>query len=104
MDGRSSRKAFRTVVAPSVLRTRCSRPMCLNRALLPTSHRRHDMGTKVALVTAASSGIGLRIANTLLDRGYRVVAASRTASRHAAVADATRFIAVDGDVGDEETA
>lgn len=62
------------------------------------------MGTKVALVTGASSGMGLEIAKILLDRGYRVLAASRTASRHAAPADAARFIAVDGDVGDEETA
>jgi NAD(P)-dependent dehydrogenase (short-subunit alcohol dehydrogenase family) len=62
------------------------------------------MGTRVALVTGASSGIGLRIAQTLLERGYRVVAGSRTASRQPALAESTRFIAVDGDVGDERTA
>jgi NAD(P)-dependent dehydrogenase (short-subunit alcohol dehydrogenase family) len=62
------------------------------------------MSTKVALVTGASSGIGLEIAQTLLKRGYRVVAVSRTASRQPALAEATRFIAVDGDVGEEGTA
>jgi NAD(P)-dependent dehydrogenase (short-subunit alcohol dehydrogenase family) len=62
------------------------------------------MSTKVALVTGASSGIGLEIAQTLLGRGYNVVAVSRTASKQAVLADATRFIAVDGDVGDERTA
>src|ERR1043166_8605902 len=62
------------------------------------------MSTKVALVTGASSGIGLKIAQTLLGRGYSVTAVSRTASKQPALADATRFIAVDGDVGDEGTA
>jgi NAD(P)-dependent dehydrogenase (short-subunit alcohol dehydrogenase family) len=62
------------------------------------------MSTKVALVTGASSGIGRAIAQTLLGRDYRVTAVSRTASKHPALADATRFIAVDGDVGDEGTA
>src|SRR5690606_38865956 len=64
----------------------------------------HGMGSKVALVTGASSGIGLRIATTLLERRYRVVAASRTASKQPALAEATRFIAVDGDVAEEGTA
>lgn len=62
------------------------------------------MGTKVALVTGASSGIGFEIAKALLGRGYNVVATSRTASRQPALADASRFIAVDGDVGEERTA
>jgi NAD(P)-dependent dehydrogenase (short-subunit alcohol dehydrogenase family) len=62
------------------------------------------MSTKVALVTGASSGIGLEIAQTLLGRGYSVTAVSRTASKQRALADATRFLAVDGDVGDEGTA
>ena len=62
------------------------------------------MDTKVALITGASSGIGLEIAQTLLSRGYRVAAASRTASRQQALADPTRFIAVDGDVAEERTA
>ena len=33
---------------------------------------------KTALVTGASSGIGLELTNTLLARGYQVVANSRT--------------------------
>jgi NAD(P)-dependent dehydrogenase (short-subunit alcohol dehydrogenase family) len=62
------------------------------------------MGTKVALVTGASSGIGFEIAKALLERGYNVVAVSRTASKQPALADARRFVTVDGDVGEERTA
>ena len=62
------------------------------------------MRTRVAVVTGASSGIGLQIAETLLTHDYRVVVASRTASRRRPLADRLRFLAVDGDVGEESTA
>ena len=62
------------------------------------------MRTKVAVVTGASSGIGLQIAQTLLRHDYRVVVVSRTASRQRPLADTSRFVAVDGDVGEESTA
>jgi NAD(P)-dependent dehydrogenase (short-subunit alcohol dehydrogenase family) len=62
------------------------------------------MRTKVALVTGASSGIGLQVAQTLLTHDYRVVVVSRTASRRRPLADKLRFLAVDGDVGEESTA
>ena len=62
------------------------------------------MRTKVAVVTGASSGIGLQIAETLLTRDYRGGVVSRTASRRRPLADPSRFLAVDGDVGDESTA
>jgi len=62
------------------------------------------MSTRVAVVTGASSGIGLQIAQTLLTHDYRVVVVSRTASRRQPLADTLRFLAVDGDVGEESTA
>ena len=62
------------------------------------------MSTRVAVVTGASSGIGLQIAQTLLTHDYRVVVVSRTASRRRPLADTSRFLAVDGDVGEESTA
>jgi len=62
------------------------------------------MRTRVAVVTGASSGIGLQIAQTLLTHDYRVVVVSRTASRRRPLADTSRFLAVDGDVGEESTA
>jgi NAD(P)-dependent dehydrogenase (short-subunit alcohol dehydrogenase family) len=39
------------------------------------------MTTKVAIVTGASSGIGLEVAQALLQHGYSVVASSRNASK-----------------------
>jgi len=39
------------------------------------------MGTKTAIVTGASSGIGLALSQAFLDRGYVVIANARTQSR-----------------------
>jgi NADP-dependent 3-hydroxy acid dehydrogenase YdfG len=59
------------------------------------------MNDKVALVTGASSGIGLAITNLLLDSGHRVVAVARRAS--ATLRGSDRLAVVDGDVGLAET-
>src|SRR4051794_21663814 len=40
-----------------------------------------DTGTRTALVTGASSGIGLATAKRLLDRGYRAIRTSRNPDR-----------------------
>ena len=60
--------------------------------------------SRVALVTGASSGIGLGITRALLERGYRVVANSRTISRSAELTASTSLIPVDGDIGKKQTA
>src|SRR5215831_14438348 len=59
------------------------------------------MAARTAIVTGASSGIGLGIANALLDSGYSVVASARR-MRAAGVLEASeRVILLDGDVGDK---
>jgi len=62
------------------------------------------MGSKVAIVTGASSGIGLGITRALLGRGYSVVGTSRNASRSPSLTASRELALVDGDVGDEATA
>jgi len=62
------------------------------------------MSTKVAIVTGASSGIGLEIARTLLEHGYSVVATSRNASKNRALEVSSKLSVIDGDVGDARTA
>ncbi len=62
------------------------------------------MTSRVALITGASSGIGLEMARTLVARGYRVVATSRHASDCAALKGSKQLITLDGDVTEPETA
>jgi NAD(P)-dependent dehydrogenase (short-subunit alcohol dehydrogenase family) len=59
---------------------------------------------QVAIVTGASSGIGLGITRALLERGYRVVATSRTISKSKDLRPSLDLVLVDGDIGKKETA
>ena len=59
---------------------------------------------QVAIVTGASSGIGLAITLALVERGYRVVANSRTISKSKDLKASPDLILVDGDIGKKETA
>lgn len=58
----------------------------------------------VAIVTGASSGIGLSTTQVLLERGYRVVANSRTISRSKELKASANLVLVDGDISKKETA
>jgi NAD(P)-dependent dehydrogenase (short-subunit alcohol dehydrogenase family) len=61
----------------------------------------------VAIVTGASSGLGLAIARALAGRGYAIVANSRGISQdHPSIAEigAERIVAVAGNVGERDTA
>ena len=58
----------------------------------------------VAIVTGASSGIGLGLTQALLERGYRVVANSRSISRSKDLKSSEDLVLVDGDVGKKEIA
>src|SRR3954469_18758352 len=57
-----------------------------------------------AIVTGASSGIGLGITLALLERGYRVVANSRTISRSTELKASKDLVLVDGDISRHDTA
>src|SRR6266481_6289543 len=58
----------------------------------------------LAIVTGASSGMGLGITRALLERGYRVVANSRTISQSRELKPSADLVLVDGDIGKRETA
>ncbi len=57
-----------------------------------------------AIVTGASSGIGLGITLALLQRGYRVVANSRTISESKQLHASVNLVLVDGDISKKDTA
>jgi len=58
----------------------------------------------VAIVTGASSGIGLGITTALVDRGYRVAANSRTISKSKDLKHSANLVLADGDIGRKDTA
>jgi NAD(P)-dependent dehydrogenase (short-subunit alcohol dehydrogenase family) len=59
---------------------------------------------KTAIVTGASSGIGLGIALSLLEQGYRVVANSRNISKSESLTGSQNLILVDGNIGEKSVA
>ena len=59
---------------------------------------------QVAIVTGASSGMGLGITQALLQHSYRVVANSRSISKSKDLKPSSDLILVDGDIGKKNTA
>ena len=59
---------------------------------------------QAAIVTGASSGIGLGITRALLGHGYSVAANSRTISKSKDLKPSAELVLVDGDIGKKETA
>lgn len=59
---------------------------------------------KTVIVTGASQGIGVAVANAFLDRGYNVVANSRHISRKNELKGAENLALVDGDIALDATA
>jgi NAD(P)-dependent dehydrogenase (short-subunit alcohol dehydrogenase family) len=60
--------------------------------------------SKTAIVTGASQGIGAGIVSAFLERGYKVVASSRSITKSGAFSSADNLALVDGDIGDPATA
>jgi NAD(P)-dependent dehydrogenase (short-subunit alcohol dehydrogenase family) len=58
---------------------------------------------KTVIVTGASQGIGAAVVQAFLDRGYNVVATSRTVSK-SGLEPSSSLALVDGDIGRESTA
>jgi NAD(P)-dependent dehydrogenase (short-subunit alcohol dehydrogenase family) len=60
--------------------------------------------SKTAIVTGASQGIGAGVVTALVDRGYKVVANSRSITRTGTFAPSPCLALVDGDIGEAATA
>ena len=58
----------------------------------------------VAIITGASSGIGLGIAQALLALGYRVVGTSRSITKSKDLKPSSDLVLIDGDISKKETA
>lgn len=58
----------------------------------------------VAIVTGASSGMGLKITQSLLENGYCVVANSRTISKSKDLKPSDDLVLIDGDISKKEAA
>src|SRR5580700_10646302 len=59
---------------------------------------------QTAIVTGASSGMGLGITRALLEQGYCVVGNSRTISKSKELKASGNLVLVDGDIGKKDTA
>lgn len=60
--------------------------------------------SKTVIVTGASQGIGAAVAQSFLDRGYNVVATSRSISQRHPFKASPKLVLIDGDIGLEATA
>jgi NAD(P)-dependent dehydrogenase (short-subunit alcohol dehydrogenase family) len=58
----------------------------------------------VAIITGASSGIGLGVTQSLLERGWRIMATSRTISKSKELKSSPDLVLVDGEVSKKDTA
>ena len=59
---------------------------------------------RVAIVTGASSGIGLGVTQALLERGWRVVATSRSITKSKDLKPSPELVLVDGEISKKGTA
>ncbi len=76
--------------------------LCRARIAAPRTDHPTDMTNKTAVVTGASSGIGLALAQALGQAGWNVVATARTVTKVQSASKA--YIPIDGDVADPTTA
>ncbi len=73
-------------------------------APLPTLISSSMSNQQTALITGASSGIGLALAKAFLREGYNVVANSRTITQSGTLTPSSNLTLLDGDIADPATA